>query len=43
MAIPAGISEQELHVRIKEIEKLQLVKTIEAIASGELKLEEVSS
>jgi len=43
MAIPAGISEHELHVRIKEIEKLQLVKTIEAIASGELKLEEVSS
>jgi len=43
MAIPAGISEQELHERIKEIEKQQLVKTIEAIASGELKLEEVSS
>ncbi len=43
MAIPAGISEHALHVRIKEIEKLQLVKTIEAISSGELKLEEVSS
>ena len=43
MAIPAGISEHELHEQIKEIEKKQLVKTIEAIASGELKLEEVSS
>lgn len=42
MAIPAGISEHELHEQIKEIEKQQLVKTIEAIASGELKLEEVS-
>jgi phosphoribosylglycinamide formyltransferase-1 len=43
IAIPAGISEHELHEKIKEIEKQQLVKTIEAIASGELKLEEVSS
>jgi len=43
MTIPAGISEHELHERIKEVEKQQLVKTIEAIASDELKLEEVSS
>ena len=41
MAIMAGIGEPELHEQIKEIEKQQLVRTIEAIANGELKLEEV--
>ncbi len=43
MAILAGIGEPELHEQIKEIEKQQLVRTIEAIANGELKLEEVTT
>ena len=43
MAILAGIGEHELHEQIKEIEKQQLVRTIEAIANGELKLEEVTT
>ncbi|MFY0670858.1 MAG: phosphoribosylglycinamide formyltransferase [Aquiluna sp.] len=43
MAILAGIGEPELHEQIKEIEKQQLVMTIEAIANGELKLEEVTT
>lgn len=43
MAILPGIGEHELHEQIKEIEKQQLVRTIEAIANGELKLEEVTT
>lgn len=43
MAILPGIGEHELHEQIKEIEKQQLVRTIEAIANGELKLEEVGT
>jgi phosphoribosylglycinamide formyltransferase-1 len=43
MAITAGIGEHELHEQIKEIEKQQLVKTIEAIANGETKLEEIAA
>mgnify|MGYP005997198959 FL=1 len=43
MAILAGIGEPQLHEQIKEIEKQQLVRTIEAIANGELKLEEVTT
>ncbi|MGA1457656.1 MAG: phosphoribosylglycinamide formyltransferase [Aquiluna sp.] len=43
MSIAAGIGEHELHEQIKEIEKQQLVKTIESIANGEIKLEEIAA
>jgi phosphoribosylglycinamide formyltransferase-1 len=39
--IPTGISETELHERIKEIEKTQLVAVVKDIAEGRLNLLEV--
>jgi len=42
IAIPGGVTEGELHDQIKIIEQRQLVRTIEAIATGELNLEEVA-
>jgi phosphoribosylglycinamide formyltransferase-1 len=39
--IPTGISEAELHERIKEIEKTQLVAVVKDIAEGKLNLLEV--
>jgi phosphoribosylglycinamide formyltransferase-1 len=39
--IPSGISESELHERIKEIEKTQLVEVVKDIAEGRLNLLEV--
>jgi phosphoribosylglycinamide formyltransferase-1 len=43
MSIAAGIGEHALHEQVKEIEKQQLVKTIESIANGEIKLEEIAA
>jgi folate-dependent phosphoribosylglycinamide formyltransferase PurN len=43
MAIAPGIGEHELHEQIKKIEKQQLVKTIESIANGDIKLEEIAA
>ena len=43
MSIAAGIGEHALHEQIKEIEKQQLVKTIESIANSEIKLEEIAA
>ena len=42
IAIPAGISEAELHSMIKEVEKSQLVEVVRDIAEGKLKLSEVA-
>ena len=42
IGITPGIAEAALHDQIKKIEQQQLVRTIEAIANGELKLEEVA-
>ncbi|CAB4541496.1 MAG: phosphoribosylglycinamide formyltransferase [Actinobacteria bacterium] len=43
VAIPAGISETELHERIKEVEKTQLVGVIKDIAEGRINLAEVAN
>ena len=43
LSIAAGIGEHELHEQIKEIEKQQLVKTLESIANGQIKLEEIAA
>lgn len=40
IAIPAGISEPELHSLIKEVEKNQLVEVVREIAEGRLNLSE---
>jgi len=42
LSINPGESEAVLHERIKELEKQQLIETVEAIAKGSLKLEEVA-
>ncbi len=42
IAIPQGATEEQLHEQIKRIEQQQLVRTIEAIATGEIKLEEIA-
>ena len=42
IAIPQGVSEGQLHEQIKRIEQQQLVRTIEAIATAEIKLEEIA-
>jgi phosphoribosylglycinamide formyltransferase-1 len=42
ISITSGITEELLHEQIKEIEREQLVRTIEAIATGEIKLEEAA-
>ena len=42
ISISSGITEGLLHEQIKEIEREQLVRTIEAIATGEIKLEEAA-
>ena len=42
ISISSGISEERLHEQIKGIEREQLVRTIEAIANGEIKVEEVA-
>ena len=41
IAIPAGITEPQLHDLIKEVEKKQLVEVIREIGEGKLKLSEV--
>jgi phosphoribosylglycinamide formyltransferase-1 len=42
IAIPAGISEPELHALIKEVEKTQLVEVVRDVAEGRLQLLEVA-
>lgn len=42
LLIAPGISEQELHGQIRNIEHAQLVEVVEKIASGEIKLEELA-
>ena len=42
ISITPGISEQALHEQIKQIEREQLIRTVEAIAAGEIKLEEAA-
>jgi phosphoribosylglycinamide formyltransferase-1 len=42
IAIPAGISEPELHSLIKEVEKNQLVEVVREIAEGRLNLSELT-
>ena len=41
LLIAEGIGQHELHEQIKQVEQRQLVQTVEAIANGELRLEEV--
>jgi phosphoribosylglycinamide formyltransferase-1 len=42
ISISPGISERALHEQIKQVEREQLIRTVEAIAAGEIKLEEVA-
>lgn len=42
ISITPGISEQALHEQIKQVEREQLIRTVEAIAAGQIKLEEVA-
>lgn len=42
LTIAPGVTEQELHGQIRNIEHAQLVEVVEKIASGEIKLEELA-
>lgn len=41
VAVPAGVTEEQLHELIKEVEKTQLVEVVRDIAEGKIQLPEV--